>query len=151
VNNIVEDENKVQRWDSNVLDQMLGSPEARSHCVQQLADYVRNNGFAGINIDFENVLDQSQPGLIKFAEELSATLHPGGFEVSIDLPVNNDSFNYRKLSASVDYVILMAYDQHYSGSDPGPIAALDWFEDMLRLRQVDVPESKTIVAIGNYA
>jgi len=43
------------------------------------------------------------------------------------------------------------YDQHYSGSNPGPVAGLDWFEEVLRLRQLDVPSQKTIVAIGNYA
>src|SRR5207302_8887133 len=45
----------------------------------------------------------------------------------------------------------MVYDQHYSGSDPGPVASIDWTEEVLRLRQMDVPTSKTIVAIANYA
>ncbi len=138
-------------WESEKLAAMLASPAARARCIKRLADYAGEHEFAGISIDFENVLDASQPGLIQFANELSSVLHPAGREVSINLPVNNDSFDYRKLSAPVDYVILMAYDQHYSGSDPGPIASLDWFEEMLRLRQADVPASKTIVAIGNYA
>lgn len=138
-------------WQSDKLAQMLASPEARSRCIQQLVDYANGRDFAGISIDFENVLDASQSGLIQFTAELSTALHAAGREVSINLPVNNDSFDYRKLSAAVDYVILMAYDQHYSGSEPGPVAGLDWFESMLRLRQADVPASKTIVAIGNYA
>jgi peptidoglycan-N-acetylglucosamine deacetylase len=138
-------------WESDRLAQMLASPEARARCTQQLVDYANERDFAGISIDFENVLDASQPGLIQFTNDLSAALHAAGREVSINLPVNNDSFDYRKLSAAVDYVILMAYDQHYSGSEPGPVAGLDWFENMLRLRQADVPASKTIVAIGNYA
>lgn len=138
-------------WESDKLAQMLGSPEARARCIHQLADYTNEHDFAGISVDFENVLDVSQPGLIQFTNDLSAALHSAGREVSINLPVNNDSFDYHKLSSLVDYVILMAYDQHYSGSEPGPVAALDWFENMLRLRQTDVPPSKTIVAIGNYA
>src|SRR2546422_820300 len=138
-------------WESDKLERMLASPDARARCIQQLVDYANGHNFAGISVDFENVLDASQPGLLQFTVELSAALHAVGREVSINLPVNNDSFDYRKLSAHVDYVILMAYDQHYSGSEPGPIAALDWFENMLRLRQTDVPAPKTIVAIGNYA
>jgi cellulose synthase/poly-beta-1,6-N-acetylglucosamine synthase-like glycosyltransferase/peptidoglycan/xylan/chitin deacetylase (PgdA/CDA1 family)/spore germination protein YaaH len=138
-------------WESDKLAQMLASPEARSRCIQQLVDYANQHDFAGISVDFENVLDASQPGLIQFTNDLSAALHAAGREISINLPVNNDSFDYRKLSAPVDFVILMAYDQHYSGSEPGPVAGLDWFENMLRLRQADVPASKTIVAIGNYA
>jgi peptidoglycan-N-acetylglucosamine deacetylase len=138
-------------WESAKLAQMLARPEARARCIQQLVDYANAHDFAGISVDFENVLDASQPGLIQFANDLSAALHAAGREVSINLPVNNDSFDYRKLSEAVDYVILMAYDQHYAGSEPGPVAGLDWFEEMLRLRQADVPDAKTIVAIGNYA
>ena len=138
-------------WESDKLAAMLASPDARARCIHQLVDYAGEHDFAGISIDFENVLDASQSALIEFTKELSSALHPMGRELSINLPVNNDSFDYRKLSASADYVILMAYDQHYSGSDPGPVAGLDWFEEMLRLRQADVPASKTIVAIGNYA
>jgi cellulose synthase/poly-beta-1,6-N-acetylglucosamine synthase-like glycosyltransferase/peptidoglycan/xylan/chitin deacetylase (PgdA/CDA1 family)/spore germination protein YaaH len=138
-------------WESDKLAAMLANPEARAACVKRLVDYASEHDFAGISLDFENVLDASQSALIEFAKELSAALHPIGRELSINLPVNNDSFDYHKLSASVDYVILMAYDEHYSGSDPGPVAGLDWFEAMLRLRQADVPASKTIVAIGNYA
>ena len=148
VNNFDVD-NKV--WETDKLAAMLASTEARARCAQQLVDYSNEHDFAGISVDFENVLDASQAALIQFTNELSTALHAAGRELSINLPVNDDSFDYRKLSAPVDYVILMAYDQHYSGSDPGPVAGVDWFENMLRLRQMDLPASKTIVAIGNYA
>src|SRR5262249_43148994 len=92
-----------------------------------------------------------QPALIEFMYELAAVLHPAGLELSINLPANNDSFNYQKLSSLVDYVILMVYDQHYATSAPGPVSGVDWFTNVLRLRQADVPAEKTIVAIGNYA
>ncbi|HWO01219.1 MAG TPA: polysaccharide deacetylase family protein, partial [Blastocatellia bacterium] len=151
VNNFNGPPDGQKSWESDKLNRMLLSRESRARCVGQLVSYANDNDFAGISIDFENVLDESQPGLIQFTNELAAALHRAGREVAISVPVDNDSFDYRKLSAPVDYVILMAYDQHYSGSEPGPIAGLDWFENMLRLRQVDVPASKTIVAIGNYA
>ena len=140
-----------RNWESDKLAEMLASHESRARCVQGLVDYANEHDFAGISLDFENIPDPSQPNLILFTDEVSAALHAAGREVSINLPVNNDSFDYRKLSAPVDYVILMAYDEHYSGGEPGSIAGIDWFENMLQLRQSDVPNSKTIVAIGNYA
>jgi len=138
-------------WESDKLAAMLASPAARARCARELVDHANEYDIAGISVDFENVLDSSQSALVQFTNELSAALHSAGRELSINLPVNNDSFDYRKFADAVDYVILMAYDQHYSGSDPGPVAGVDWFENMLRLRQADVPASKTIVAIGNYA
>jgi len=146
VNNFKEPE-----WESNKLKQMLANPSARARCIQQLIDYAKQNNFAGISIDFESVLDEAQTALNEFMNELAAAAHPEGLEISINVPVHNDSFDYKKLSAAADYVILMVYDQHYSGSDPGPVAAIDWTEEVLRLRQMDVPASKTIVGIANYA
>jgi len=140
-----------RQWESDKVAQMLASPAARTRCISQLIDYANEHDLAGISLDFENVTDPSQSALIEFTREASIALHNAGREISINLPVNNDSFDYPKLSADVDYVVLMAYDQHYAGSEPGPVAGVDWFENMLRLRQVDVPASKTIVAIGNYA
>ena len=138
-------------WESNKLKLMLSNPAARARCIQQLINYVTENNFAGISIDFESVPDEAQSNLNEFMQELAIAAHPEGLEISINLPVHNDSFDYKKLSSPADYVILMVYDQHYSGSDPGPVAAIDWTEEVLRLRQMDVPASKTIVALGNYA
>jgi cellulose synthase/poly-beta-1,6-N-acetylglucosamine synthase-like glycosyltransferase/spore germination protein YaaH/peptidoglycan/xylan/chitin deacetylase (PgdA/CDA1 family) len=138
-------------WDGTTLGRMLSNPAARQRCISQLLDYARQNGFNGISIDFENVADEDQGDLVQFMDELAGTLHGAGIDLSINLPANNDSFNYRRLGVAADYVILMAYDEHYSGSSPGPVAGLDWFEEILKLRQTDIPAQKTIVAIGNYA
>ena len=140
-----------KKWEDEKLKEALANPDARRLCVEQLLEYVRDHNYAGVSLDFESVRDESQANLTELTKELGSALHTEGLELSINLPANNDSFDYRGLSSSVDYVILMLYDQHYSGSDPGPIAGLDWFEQMLRLRQADVPPSKTVVAIANYA
>ncbi len=139
------------KWEAEKLERMLRNPSARQRCIKQLMEYSEANKFAGVSVDFESVPDQSQGGLSEFIAELAAALHDKGLELSINVPANNDSFDYRRLSASADYVILMAYDQHYAGSNPGPIAGLDWFEEVLHTRQNDVPASKMVIALGNYA
>ena len=45
----------------------------------------------------------------------------------------------------------MNYDQHQTGTQPGPIAAQDWFENNLRTALSVVPRQKIICSIGNYA
>ena len=139
------------KWEAEKLKAMLDNPRARANCIQQLLDFAREERFAGISIDFESVLDEAQAGLNQFVTELAIALHKEGLELSVNVPANNDSFDYRRLSTDVDYLILMAYDEHYSGSKPGPIAGLDWFEEVLHTRQNDVPASKMVIAIGNYA
>jgi peptidoglycan-N-acetylglucosamine deacetylase len=138
-------------WEADRLDAMLANPQARARCVGQLLNTAETYKLQGVSLDFENVLDKSQPALLEFLGELRAAFQPAGLEVSINLPANNDSFDYARISGLVDYVILMLYDQHYSSQESGPVAAIDWFTDILTMRQKDVPASKMIVAIGNYA
>ncbi|MFL6274200.1 MAG: polysaccharide deacetylase family protein [Blastocatellia bacterium] len=140
-----------QDWEADKLDAMLANPQARAHCIEQLLDTAQSNKLQGVSVDFESVLDKSQPALLQFLTELRAAMQPAGMEISINLPANNDSFNYAKISELTDYVILMVYDQHYASKDAGPVAAIDWFTDILTTRQRDVPADKMIVAIGNYA
>ncbi|MFL6214134.1 MAG: polysaccharide deacetylase family protein [Blastocatellia bacterium] len=138
-------------WEADKLDAMLANPQARRRCIEQLLDTAQTYNLQGVSIDFENVLDKSQPGLLQFLTELRAAFQPVQLDVSINLPANNDSFDYAHISGLVDSVILMVYDQHYASKDAGPVAAIDWFTDILTMRQRDVPASKMIVAIGNYA
>jgi cellulose synthase/poly-beta-1,6-N-acetylglucosamine synthase-like glycosyltransferase/peptidoglycan/xylan/chitin deacetylase (PgdA/CDA1 family)/spore germination protein YaaH len=150
VNNFNQDPNQKQ-WESQRLAQMLASPQARSNAIKQLLDYTQGHNFAGVSIDFESILDESQSNLNQFMMELAAVFHPAGLAISINVPANNDSFDYRKLSAVVDFLILMIYDQHWAPGKPGPIAGIDWISEILQVRQMDVPADKMVIGIGNYA
>jgi cellulose synthase/poly-beta-1,6-N-acetylglucosamine synthase-like glycosyltransferase/peptidoglycan/xylan/chitin deacetylase (PgdA/CDA1 family)/spore germination protein YaaH len=138
-------------WEGDKLKGMLADPGARARAIQGLLDYVQGHGFAGVSIDFESIPDESQQQMLQFINDLGIAFHPAGLFVSMNVPANNDSFDYARLSAAVDYLILMVYDQHWAKGLPGPISAIDWFTDVLKARQADVPPQNTIVAIANYA
>src|SRR5262249_42984207 len=132
---------KDNEWEGAKLGQMLLDPAARARVEQWLLDYAQANNFAGVSIDFENLPEGTQPMLVTFMSELYAKLHPAGIEISMNLPFSNDSFDYRKLAALTDYVILMAYDQHWAAGQPGAICGLDWFQQTLRERLAEIPPS----------
>ncbi len=138
-------------WEGAKLARMLAKPAARARTIEQLVDYVERNRFAGISIDFENVSTKAQPDFQRFMAELYAAMHPKNLLVSVNVPASDPAFDYRRLVRSADYLILMAYDEHWATSAPGPIASLPWFASVLRQRQRDIPAEKMIVAIGNYA
>jgi cellulose synthase/poly-beta-1,6-N-acetylglucosamine synthase-like glycosyltransferase/peptidoglycan/xylan/chitin deacetylase (PgdA/CDA1 family)/spore germination protein YaaH len=138
-------------WDGQMLAEMLARPEARASTIKQLLNYVQGHNFTGVSIDFESVHDDSQSNLNEFMTELAVVFHPAGLAVSMNVPANNDSFDYKKLSSPVDFLILMVYDQHWAPGKPGPIAGADWISDILKLRQMDVPAEKMVIGIGNYA
>jgi cellulose synthase/poly-beta-1,6-N-acetylglucosamine synthase-like glycosyltransferase/spore germination protein YaaH/peptidoglycan/xylan/chitin deacetylase (PgdA/CDA1 family) len=139
------------QWYKEKLTTVLANPDTRKRVIDQLFDYVESNKFDGVSIDFESLDPVSKDNLLQFMAELSSRFRPAGLEISINVPVDDPTFDYRKLAELSDYEILMAYDQHDStGSEDGAIAGLDWFENILRKHQADIPPEKTIVAIGNY-
>ena len=137
-------------WETDKLAKMLANPTARARAIQSLLGFVRGNNLQGISVDFENLDAASQPDLRAFMRELYAQFHPLGLEVSESIPLEDDAFDGRALAQSTDYMILMAYDEHWAGGDPGPVTSQKWFNDSLRRRLAQAPASKYVVGIGNY-
>ena len=48
------------------------------------------------------------------------------------MPVVDPGMDFGFLGSHTDGLILMNYDQHQPGTDPGPIAGQDWFEGNLK-------------------
>ena len=80
-----------------------------------------------------------QPLLASFMCELKAEFQPRGWSVSESVPLDDSAFDYKALGACTDRLILMAYDEHASESDAGPVASQAWFSDGVARRAADVP------------
>ncbi len=137
-------------WEREKLATMLANPAARAKAIKNLLDYVQQNKFAGISIDFENVPPTSQKDLRQFMIELYAAFHPLGLEISQSVPLDDPSFDYKGLAEVADYLILMAYDEHESESEPGPVASQSWYTAALQKRFAELPSDRYVIAIGSY-
>lgn len=138
-------------WRVQELAALLGNQESRRHLSTSVVEYAIEARQAGIVVDFEEVPLSSQPHFQAFIAELGAALHSNGLKLMIALPARDDDYDYGFFGRETDAIILMNYDQHWLTSEPGPIAAQDWFMENLRqIRQV-VPAQKIIVGIAGYA
>jgi len=88
------------------------------------------------------------PGSTLYA--LERKLKPLGREVWVTAPFADDSWPLKKLQASADALVLMAYDQHWGTGDPGSPAAQDWFEQVLATRMAELDPARTVLALGDY-
>jgi hypothetical protein len=68
----------------------------------------------------------------------------------VSVQVRNEDFDYKAISAAVDGVVIMNYDEHFPGGTPGPVASQDWFTSNLESAIKEIPKEKLICAIGNY-
>ena len=137
-------------WDGAGLARMLADPAMRHERVAQIVAFLAANRLQGITVDFEEVPESAQVNLKAFLSELNEAFDPHGWGIVLSVPFDDAAWDYAGYADIVDFELLMAYDQHWAGKDPGSIAAQDWFERTLDERMKVLDSDQTIVAIGSY-
>ncbi len=131
--------------------EFLRNDAARANFVQQIDRVLAANpDYRGLSIDFEEIPDDAQDRFNALIAELYANFQPRKLRLYVNTPVGDDSFSLKFLADHSDGLLMMNYDQHQTGSGPGPIAAQDWFTENLENVLKVVPKEKVICAIGNY-
>jgi cellulose synthase/poly-beta-1,6-N-acetylglucosamine synthase-like glycosyltransferase/peptidoglycan/xylan/chitin deacetylase (PgdA/CDA1 family)/spore germination protein YaaH len=139
-----------EQWNSELLARAVGDEPSRQRLIATLTTFVETNKFAGLCVDFEEPTLATQPALLAFIQELHAAFALRGLLVAQAAPFDNPDWNYKEYAAANDYLMLMAYDEHWSSAKPGSVAAQKWFEDNLAKRMRELDPSRTIVILGNY-
>ena len=137
-------------WKTRELDQMLANPQTRKKLEESLTEYAVASHEVGICVDFESLLKKTQPHLKEFAAEFATLLHQQGLKLMIALPGADWDYDYESLGKVVDEIVLMNYDQHWSTSPPGPVAAQNVFVKNIEEVKKLVPPEKLMMGIANY-
>lgn len=134
--------------------QILGSLANRKNLIQNLIQTVQAYQIDGINIDFEQVPAEAGGDYVQFLRELSIACRANQIVLSVDnyVPTGYTAHYDRKEQGTVvDYVIIMGYDEHYSGSpEAGSVASLDYVRQGIENTVSVVPSEKVINAIPFY-
>ena len=128
----------------------LNDPQARARFRQEMDAFLASDKFLGLMVDFEDFPKKGQPGYIALLKELAQDLHAKGKKLHVSVQARNTDFDYPAIAALADGVVVMDYDEHYPGGEPGPVASQDWFVANLEAIRKVVPKEKLICAIGNY-
>ncbi|HEX6989637.1 MAG TPA: S-layer homology domain-containing protein [Bacillota bacterium] len=146
-------------FDRSLVHHVLTSPGVAERAVAAIVDLAARNGYAGINLDFENVPPRDRDALTAFARDLAAALHDRGLLFIIAVPPQvsdnpadpwSGAFDYRMLGGIADYVVVMAYDQHWAGGEPGPVAGLPWTRDVAAHAAAEIPLSRLLLGVAAY-
>jgi putative cell wall-binding protein len=146
------------RGDGSQIDALLKDPTRRAALVSDLTALTDEIGADGLMIDFEALADSTEAALTDLMRSFYAELQPRGkltmiavaSRTSATTETWNSEFNYRDLSECNDYVVVMAYDKHYTTSAPGPIAPLDWVRQVVSYISTQTPPEKLIMGVPYY-
>ncbi len=136
---------------------LLNNPEGREHVCADLLYLCREYHLDGINLDFENMHPDDRDKLTEFVGEIASTLKPLGLKVSMDVTIPSDNgfwskcYDRKGLAKHLDYVMLMAYDEHSRLSPvAGSVASLPWVEQGLKKTLQEVPKEKLVLGMPLY-
>jgi spore germination protein YaaH len=141
------DKNRAYIW--------LNDPAQRTKFIEQIVTYAKQYDIDGINFDFEVLGDKNKDGYTIFMKEAYTRLKQEGLTVSTDVmtPASwNNWYNNSVVKDYVDYMMLMAYDEHYSGSTAaGSVGSYTFVEKAIKgTLDQGVPSSKLVLAVPFY-
>lgn len=135
---------------------ILTHTSTRQNLVNQIVSQALQYNLDGINIDFEQ-LSESEIGdaYIQFLRELSIKCENNDIILSTAVytpAAYNSVYKYGEQSDFVDFICLMAYDQHYGQkSGEGSVASLDWVEEGIKNTLAEgVPADQLILGVPFY-
>jgi cellulose synthase/poly-beta-1,6-N-acetylglucosamine synthase-like glycosyltransferase/spore germination protein YaaH/peptidoglycan/xylan/chitin deacetylase (PgdA/CDA1 family) len=138
-------------WHTAEMALMLAHPAARKNLETSIFNFLVAQHQPGVVLDFEEVPEKSQDDFRTFIAELAAQLHTQTLKLMVALPAADWSYDYKTIAQHADAIILMNYDQHWVTSEPGPIAAQDWYLHNLKTILTLVPAEKIVMGIASYA
>jgi cellulose synthase/poly-beta-1,6-N-acetylglucosamine synthase-like glycosyltransferase/peptidoglycan/xylan/chitin deacetylase (PgdA/CDA1 family) len=137
-------------WQARDLHKILRDPNRQRDLIENLRSNLAEHGFAGVNVDFEELAAKDREPFVRFITLLTDTLHQSGYIVSADVPTDDDAYDLKSLAAALDFVVPMIYDEHYQTGEPGPVASQGFFETQLENLSKAIPPAKLIAGFGNY-
>jgi peptidoglycan-N-acetylglucosamine deacetylase len=129
----------------------LSDDAARARFIQQVHTFLAANpSYRGLSIHLEEIPPEAQPGFKALVAALYNDLHPHGLRLYVNTPVGDPDWDLKFIADHSDGLLVMNYDEHQDGSEPGPVASQDWFLDNLKEVLKTVPKEKVICSLGSY-
>lgn len=159
INNMHAQGIKVVPFLSNHWDREVGrvALKNKEKLVTDIVKVVDNKNLDGVNIDLENLNENDRKEYIELAKlfkqklplnkilVISVAANPYDYQVGW-----HGSYDYENLAKYADYLMVMAYDEHYEGGEAGPVASIGFVEKSIAYAVQKAPKEKIVLGIPLY-
>lgn len=163
--NSIEVTPSIALFDHEVLTSIFSNQDYLTTHIQQIIDAGSEEGVDGIDIDYESTKLSDKEGYFAMLKGVNEGLKAKGKKTVVTvLPQWGDTIRYTSLVETrqvqdlarianlADEVRIMAYDYTWQGSTySGPIAPLDWQEEVIIHSKKYIPTEKIVLGIPLYS
>lgn len=143
-------------FDSNITHEALSNENTRKKIINKTLELCKKYGMKGINIDFEHTKIDDRDYITDFVREFRQAAGED-FIITVDVTpqissdVTKEPYDRKALAEIADYMVVMAYDQHWGSSDKaGSVAQYKWVEGSINVLFRNIPNRKMILGVPLY-
>ncbi|MBO5180235.1 MAG: S-layer homology domain-containing protein [Clostridia bacterium] len=150
---------KVVPFLSNHWDRSKGRAALKNmdKLATQIANAISKYNLDGVNVDIENLNEADRDAYTKLVRLLREKL-PADKSISVAVAANpyglnvgwQGSYDYKELGKYADYLMIMAYDEHYESGPTGAVASIDFVERSIKYAISQVDKEKVVLGLPFY-
>lgn len=144
----------------NLAHIVLSNPQIIEQLLTNIIIIMKEKGYLGLNVDFENVLPADRELYNSFLQRTMNRLHPEGFSVSTAVAPKvsgaqtgllYEAHDYAAHGKIVDFVVLMTYEWGWRKGPPQSISPLNEIKRVLDYAITVIPRDKIFFGFQIYA
>lgn len=143
-------------FDPEITHEALSNEKTRKKIINKTLELCKKYGMKGINIDFEHTKIDDRDYITDFVREFRQAAGKE-FIITVDVTpqisadVTKEPYDRKALAEIADYMVVMAYDQHWGSSDKaGSVAQYKWVEGSINVLFRNIPNKKMILGVPLY-
>lgn len=147
------------QFNNYLIHAVLTNDTARTSLIRNLYETVLNQGYQGVNIDFEFILAEDRDLFTEFVRDVTDTINELGYEVIVDLAPKTSAAqpgllyegkDYPALGAVADRVLIMTYEWGYTYGPAMAVAPLHKVREVIDYAVTEIPREKISMGVPNY-
>ncbi len=136
------------RFHARSVRHLAQRPTLLGTAARWIAEQAVAGGYQGLVLDFEELEPGDLAAQLAVTRAIRDSARARGIRLlGVAIPAaSTASYPARRLLDVADFVLVMLYDQHWLGSEPGPISDPGWVARSLAARVAEAGDSERVIA-----